>query len=242
MSRSAVTFQAAFDDLAAALDLAPADVSGAAVLQAALLSRFNAAYRAAYTRRAWEDAWQDASLTPTSRLLTYTQLADARRFEFWTADPRDPDSNAAAIGYVTSGDGVTLVTDDSPVFTFYLPAAPKFTATAYVGATAYGVGDRVLATDGNVYRCIQNGTGQAPASSPLYWTVVPVLEVLKDAVVEMAAALHLMAAGQQGTAERRRAAAEDLLDQAAMLEYPRTARTGGRPWTQPATLTCTPCN
>src|SRR5690606_307846 len=44
-------------------------------------------------------------------------------------------------------------------------------STAYDAATAYAVGDYVLSAS-LWYRCIQAGTGQTPASSPLYWTAV----------------------------------------------------------------------
>lgn len=42
---------------------------------------------------------------------------------------------------------------------------------AYNAGTAYAVGDRVTSS-GIVYACIQAGTGQTPASSPLYWTAI----------------------------------------------------------------------
>jgi hypothetical protein len=44
-------------------------------------------------------------------------------------------------------------------------------STTYSAGTAYAVGDQIVSS-GIKYVCIQAGTGQTPASSPLYWRVV----------------------------------------------------------------------
>ncbi|MHA2404732.1 MAG: hypothetical protein ACXADH_17160 [Candidatus Kariarchaeaceae archaeon] len=56
-------------------------------------------------------------------------------------------------------------TDDG-WYKFYLLVAPK-----YNGATAYTVNQMVSSVN-ILYKCIQAGTGQTPASSPTYWTAV----------------------------------------------------------------------
>lgn len=54
--------------------------------------------------------------------------------------------------------------------------APLYSGTLtgkgiYAAGTAYVVGDAVNYS-GAIYRCIQNGTGQQPDTSPLYWTAM----------------------------------------------------------------------
>lgn len=58
---------------------------------------------------------------------------------------------------------------------FYDALATAFPAlpAVYVAATSYTVGQQIVFVNANVadtYTCIQDGTGQTPSSSPLYWT------------------------------------------------------------------------
>lgn len=59
----------------------------------------------------------------------------------------------------------------SPVTTYKANNRIYLDASAYAAGTAYVVNDQVE-SGGCIYICIQNGTGQTPASSPLYWTLL----------------------------------------------------------------------
>jgi hypothetical protein len=52
-----------------------------------------------------------------------------------------------------------------------LEGRETYAANKYKSATAYVVGDRV-ASVGIIYRCVAATTGNTPASSPAFWTVV----------------------------------------------------------------------
>jgi hypothetical protein len=64
-------------------------------------------------------------------------------------------------------------TDDG-WYKFYLLVCP-----IYSGATAYTVDDIVSSAD-ILYKCIQAGTGQTPASSPTYWTAVNMADTVAN--------------------------------------------------------------
>lgn len=52
----------------------------------------------------------------------------------------------------------------------------KYQFTGYQALTDYVVGDRVTYLNVN-YECIQDGTGQTPSTSPLYWKVLKLLDL-----------------------------------------------------------------
>lgn len=228
--RSPANFNTAFEALGmAAGQFMPADIAASATLGAELLAVFNRAYQRGYNLRAWEDAWVPATVTPVNRLVDFSQIGDARRFEIWTADPRTPETQAREVRYSTTSGGALLMTDESTVFILSLPLPPKFTRAAYNAGTAYAVGALVLATDGHCYRCIQAGTGQTPQSSATYWTVIPFLAVLEEFTIAYASGTYELEKGNTATGgERRRDAMADL-ETSAQAEFHRTARSNWRP-------------
>lgn len=240
--REGRTFQDIFDDLAETLDYAPAEVSGDATLQAKVLKRLNWAARDVWERRAWEDAWQDAALTPASGLLTFTQVEDARYFQFWSADPRVVSSGAYQVPCVVSADGITL--NDATltsVFAFWLSKPPQFNTTAWLTATAYVVGD--LRVQNRVcYKCLIAHTSGTFATdlAAAKWVAVNLPTSLCDAVVELAAARHEIAAGDYGKGNARMTFAQQRIERMGQIEYGRLARAGERAWMNVSCCFCNP--
>lgn len=64
-------------------------------------------------------------------------------------------------------------TDDG-WYEFYLMVVPIYSAV-----TAYTV-DEIVSSAGILYKCIQAGTGQTPASSPTYWTAVDITDTVEN--------------------------------------------------------------
>ena len=131
--RSNPTFADTFATLAAALNYAQPLASG---VSGKLLECFNRAYARGYNLRPWEDAWAGATVTPSSQVIDYSQIADARRFEVWTKDPRVIANEAQPVDYQTDAVGIHLVYAPSTVFVLRLPSVPKFTTTAWASATS----------------------------------------------------------------------------------------------------------
>lgn len=223
-------FQAVWASLAEEIDFAVSDLTANAEFQTKMLSRFNKAYSAAYDERAWEDAWNDGEKVVTSRTLAYSALGDARLFEFWSSDPRIAGSCAQEVPHATGVDGITFGYDISTVYAFWKPAISAFTLTAYAAGTAYVVNNVALGADGHNYVCIQDGTGHTPQSSPLYWRQQPVLDVLADPAVEMAAARHQISQSRYDEGNARNRAARASLERTAQQEFVRLAKRNGRPW------------
>lgn len=228
-ARTAIKYQDVFDALVLAVGSTPALAAANATLTAKLDAVLNRAYARGYNKRLWEDAWDGATVSPSNRLIAFSAISDARRFEVWDEDPRDPDNGATELRYTTTLNGLLLMDDATSVFVLSMPKAPKFTTTAYASGTTYAVGALVLATDRNVYRCIQQGAGHEPSASSAYWTVVPFLAVLEEFCIAYAKGTYQLENGQEQTGAALRSDALAELEQLAITEYCRTANSAWRP-------------
>lgn len=231
MSRAARSFQSVFDDLAVALNFTPAEVAAKATLQAKLLAVFQRAYTRGYNKYLWEDAWTGSEETPVNRVIDYGEIADARRFEVWSADPREPANNAYEVRFCTGSTGITLFADFDSVFVLSMPKAPRFTTTAWLTATIYAVGALVLHTDGHVYVCLTAHTSGTFATdlAASKWAVVPVLDVLADFVTAYARGTYILENGQIESGAALRNDALNELETLAMNECCRAASAAWRP-------------
>lgn len=228
--REGRTFTATWASLAEEIDYAVSDLAANAEFTAKMLGRFNKAYLAAYNERAWEDAWEDGELEVTDRALAFSEVDDARLFEFWSSDPRISGTCAQEVPHATGVDGITFGYDIATVYAFWKPVISPFTLTAYGAGTAYALKAVVQATNGHNYVCIQAGTGQTPQTSPLYWRQQPVLDVLADPAVEMAAARYMISQSRYDEGNTRNRAARTALETSAQQEFVRLAKRNGRPW------------
>lgn len=134
MSRTLLSVKAVFWDLARACGQEPdtaINASGvSAMLTAQLLRCLNTAYQEAYNSNEWEDAWADGTLTPTSGVLAYAAVGEARKFALWSEDPRAVNNVAYPVRAVTSADGIQVQSELGTVFGFWLPAVAVFTDAA----------------------------------------------------------------------------------------------------------------
>lgn len=190
-----------------------------------VLLDWNQGYEEAYNwqNTSWEDAWEDATITPGANgLITYAQLSDAAQFCLWSADPRVTKS-AAVLVYRSSNDGVHVPDWTGDVFAFFKPAAPVFTFEAWNSATNYAARRVVLATDGQCYRALQDGTNQSPLTETAYWRVITVISVLQKAIQLMALANKATRDKNHGEAAKMVKDAGSKLDDQAELEFPRVS-------------------
>lgn len=231
MSRAPANFQETFDALALAVNTTPAEVASNAELRAGLLAVMNRAYKRGYGLRSWEDAWDGQSVTPVNGVIDFSELADARRFEIWSADPRVKHSRAYEKRFTTALDGVHLEGGgNTPVWVMSLPKEPKFTTTAYVSGTTYTAKTLVLFTDGQVYQSLQAAnTGNNPATATTWWKLQVVLEVLVEFTVAFARGTWLLENGQVQTGGAARKDALADLEELAQAEYFRCATNVWRP-------------
>ena len=226
MNRPSANFQTIVEELGMACgQFTPADIAASAALQIELLSCFHRAYAKGYNERGWEDAWTGATITPNNRLVTFTQIGDARKFEIWTADPRQPEGEPRPVRYTTSANGATLLTDETSVYVLSLPTAPRFSYTLWLTATAYVVGDLRRFTDGHVYQCLVAHTSGVFATdlSASKWVVLPCLAVLHEFIIEYGAGCYDLNKGNYVTGGERRKEALKNLERIAQDEHFRTA-------------------
>lgn len=226
MSRPSANFQLIFEEMGMACgQFTPSDISSNAVLQVELLNCFHRAYAKGYNERAWEDAWEGATITPTNRLVTYSQIGEARKFEVWTKDPRDPDNAAQPVRYVTAASGITLLTDEATVYVLSLPPAPRFQYTLWVTATTYAVGDLRRFTDGHVYKCLVAHTSGTFATdlAAAKWVILPCLATLHEFIIEYGAGCYDLNKGNYATGGARRKDALQNLERIAQDEHFRSA-------------------
>lgn len=227
MPRAAANFKETLWDLAVMQNLEPDRTQAGGGLTAIRLSEllldFNRGYQAAYgwKNQTWEDAWTSDELTPTTGVLTFTQIDDAQLFTLWSEDPRTITTRAIPVLFKTSDSGLHPQTTEDTVYAFWVPACPRFTTTAYASGTTYSAGQTACATDGNVYRALQATTSNEPSASPTYWRALPVLGVLADAVLDLALANYYHRTGEHGKAADLRTEAATKLDDIAENQFPR---------------------
>lgn len=177
-----------------------------ATLKAALLSQFNRTYKIGYelpflSNVFWEDARTWAEITPSSGLIAWDVLGDARNIEVYTKDPRQT-RMAASVTFFTDTTGISVSEDLETVWVSWTPRRYHFDTTIWVTATAYVVGDvRTFDTTGECYRCIVAHTSGTFATdlAAAKWVLMPVLEVLHEFLIRHLHATWIRENGQTQT-------------------------------------------
>jgi hypothetical protein len=219
-ARAHIPFTTAFEDAVRPTGNLAAMATDA-TLKAQLLAQFNRTYKIAYelpfqSNVFWEDALTWAEITPSSGLISWDVLGDARNLEIYTADPRET-RMAASVQFFTDKTGI-LVSEDLPtVWVSWTPRVYPFNTTAWVHPTTYAVGDVRTVSSLECYRCISAHSSNANFSTDLAasrWVLLPVLEVLHEFCIRHLHASWLReAAGQVKTGvELQNAALTELLE------------------------------
>jgi len=217
--REHIPFNTAFEDAVRPTGNLTAMASNA-TLKATMLAQFNRTYKIGYelpfqSNVFWEDARTWAQITPSSGLISWDVLGDARNLEIYTLDPRET-RMAASVQFFTSKTGIA-VSEYLPTFwVTWTPRVYPFSTTAWVTAAAYVVGDvRLLSTTGECYRCIVAHTSGTFATdlAASKWVLMPVLEVLNEFCIRHLHATYLREAGQVKTGvDLQNAALAELLE------------------------------
>ena len=177
---------------------------------------------------------QQPDLSPTyweltedmDRYIAYEQTGETAIGTVKNLSSKNPRTNQkypGNLGFELSNNGVQ-VSALAPVkswIEYRIRPTAQFTSVAYDGATAYVVGDVVfdVATSGECYVCIQDGTGQDPSTSPTYWTVQEFPYILKKFVVYAGYADYIRSDGQQRTAETEENTAYGKLSETVDVEF-----------------------
>lgn len=232
-ARAGTAFIDAFDSFCRSLNYTPAQVTANAALQSKLLAVFERAYKRGYNKRLWEDAWDGETVTPTNRLIAFSVIDDARRFEVWDEDPRDPDNSAIELRFTTTLNGILLMDDATSAFVLSMPKSPLLPKESWVTGTVYKVGVRVM-KDHAVYRCATAHTAGTFATdlAAVKWvevTDLEILEVLEEFTLQFAKGTYQLENGLEATGGALRSDALTELETLAMTEYCRTANSAWRP-------------
>jgi hypothetical protein len=190
-----------------------------ATLKAQLLAQFNRTYKIAYelpfqSNVFWEDALTWAEITPSSGLISWDVLGDARNLAIYTADPRET-RMATSVQFFTNKTGIRVSEDLPTVWVSWTPRVYKFDTTAWVTATAYAVGDVRTVSSNECYRCISAHTSGTFATdlAASKWVLMPVLEVLHEFTIRHLHASYLRENGQVQTGVNlQNAALAELLE------------------------------
>ena len=210
--REHVAFTTAFEDAVRPTGYLTAMASDA-TLKANLLSLFNRSYKIGYempfhSNVCWEDARTWAEITPSSGLIAWDVLGDARDIEVYTLDPRET-RLAASVQFFTDKTGISVSTDLATVWVSWTPRIYKFNTTAWITATAYVVGDVRTVSSLECYRCLVAHTSGTFATdlAASKWVLMPVLEVLHEFVIRHLHGTWLLEEGKTETGMRLQAAA-----------------------------------
>ena len=176
-----------------------------ATLKAQLLAQFNRTYKIGYelpfqSNVFWEDALTWAQITPSSGLISWDVLGDARNLEIYTLDPRET-RLATSVQFFTDKTGIRVSEDLPTVWVSWTPRVYKFDTTAWVTATTYAVGDVRTVSSNECYRCISahtSGTFSTDLAASR-WVLLPVLEVLHEFSIRHLHATYLRESGQVQT-------------------------------------------
>jgi hypothetical protein len=190
-----------------------------ATLKAQLLAQFNRTYKIGYelpfqSNVFWEDALTWAEITPSSGLISWDVLGDARNLAIYTADPRET-RMATSVQFFTNKTGIRVSEDLPTVWVSWTPRVYKFDTTAWVTATAYAVGDVRTVSSNECYRCISAHTSGTFATdlAASKWVLMPVLEVLHEFTIRHLHASYLRENGQVQTGVNlQNAALTELLE------------------------------
>jgi len=217
--REHIAFNTAFEDAVRPTGLLTA-MSSNATVKSDLLALFNRSYKIGYelpfqSNVFWEDARTWAEITPSSGLIAWDVLGDARNIEVWTKDPRET-RLASSVTFFTDKTGLAVSEELETVWVSWVPRIYKFNTTAWATATAYVVGDvRTVSTSGECYRCLVGHTSGTFTTdlAASRWVLMPVLEVLHEFLIRHLHATHLRETGQVQTGvSLQTAALQDLLE------------------------------
>ena len=217
--REHIAFNTAFEDAVRPTGNL-ASMATDATLKATMLAQFNRTYKIGYelpfqSNVFWEDARTWAEITPSSGLIAWDVLGDARNIEIYTLDPRES-RLAASVTFHTDKTGIAVSDELTTVWVSWTPRIYKFDTTAWVTATTYVVGDvRTVSTSGECYRCIVAHTSGTFATdlAASKWVLMPVLEVLHEFIIRHLHATYLRENGQVKTGvDLQNAALAELLE------------------------------
>lgn len=211
--REHIPFTTAFNDAVRPTGLL-SSMATDATLKAEMLAKFNRSYKIGYelpflSNVMWEDARVWAEITPSSGLISWDVLGDARNIEVWTLDPRET-RLASSVTFFTDRTGISVNAELTTVWVSWMPRIYKFDTTEWATATAYVVGDvRTVASSGECYRCLVAHTSGAFATdlAASKWVLMPVLDVLHEFLIRHLQATHLREGGQVQTGVRLQAEA-----------------------------------
>ncbi len=222
-----VTFKTLRDALAAALDLAPSDVTTVQAVKH--VEALTLALRHAWT---WPDlGWPELQLaeqiTPSSGVILWS---DAAR-EIGTAHGvylDDPDSvespRAVRWRWKSDGSGLIILDTVTTVYLHYTPRTPEWTSTAYESAQNYPTGTvRYDATTGDCYEAIA-ATASAAVTDTSKWRKLEVPWIFRRAAVRGATALLTGSTGDRGEEQLLENSMGELLAQ----EWKQFTRSAGQ--------------
>ena len=195
-----------------------------ATLKTLLLHYFNRSYKIGLdlptlSGQQWEDNRTASLITPTSGLITYDQIGEAREFKVWDEDPRYTKLAERVVDY-TDPTGIRVSeTDDTPVWVSWVPLTLKFSYTPWAAADHdFAVGDvRMYSATGNCYRCstahsTTSGSDFLTDLAAAKWVLMPVLAVLEEFLIgHMQATWIKESGGQPDTGYKLQTAAIDDL-------------------------------
>lgn len=216
--REHIPFNTAFEDAVRSTGFLT-EIGSDATLKANYLLQFNRSYKIGYelpfqANVFWEDARTWAEITPSSGLISYDVLGDARNLEIYTLDPRET-RLAASVQFFTDKTGIKVSEDLETVWVSWTPRIYKFNTTAWATTTAYVVGDVRTVSSLECYRCIVAHTSGTFATdlAASKWVLMPVLEVLHEFVIRHMHGTWLLEKGQVQTGMMlQNAALEELLE------------------------------
>ena len=211
--REHIPFTTAFNDAVRPTGLLSSMATNA-TLKSEMLAKFNRSYKIGYelpfqSNVMWEDARVWAEITPSSGLISWDVLGDARNIEVWTLDPRET-RLASSVTFFTDRTGISVNAELTTVWVSWMPRIYKFDTTEWATATAYEVGDvRTVASSGECYRCLGAHTSGTFATdlAASKWVLMPVLDVLHEFLIRHLQATHLREGGQVQTGVRLQAEA-----------------------------------
>ena len=211
--REHIPFTTAFNDAVRPTGLLSSMATNA-TLKSEMLAKFNRSYKIGYelpflSNVMWEDARVWAEITPSSGLISWDVLGDARNIEVWTLDPRET-RLASSVTFFTDRTGISVNAELTTVWVSWMPRIYKFDTTEWATATAYVVGDvRTVASSGECYRCLVAHTSGTFATdlAASKWVLMPVLDVLHEFLIRHLQATHLREGGQVQTGVRLQAEA-----------------------------------
>jgi hypothetical protein len=216
--REHIPFTTAFEDAVRSTGFLT-EIGSDATLKANYLALFNRSYKIGYelpfqANVFWEDARTWAEITPSSGLISWDVLGDARNIEIYTLDPRET-RLAASVQFFTDKTGIRVSEDLETVWVSWTPRIYKFNTTAWLTATAYVVGDVRTVSSLECYRCIVAHTSGTFATdlAASKWVLMPVLEVLHEFTIRHLHGTWLLEKGQVPTGMNlQRTALDELLE------------------------------